>query len=134
MQRSASDLTRRGFLASVAGGAAAAAASCRRKPYDADAFPALPASSSVALLAVASYDADLADIVSRGLRELGVSLQGRRVLLKPNMVEYERGTVINTNPRVVGAVAEAARRAGAASVLVGEGPGQPPGSTITCAT
>ena len=123
MRPSASDLTRRGFLGGLLAGSAALAAGCRRKPYDADAFPPLPALSNVALLAAPSYDEDLADIVSRGLRELRVSLQGRRVFLKPNMVEYERGTVINTNPLVVGAVAEAARRAGAAAVVVGEGPG-----------
>jgi uncharacterized protein (DUF362 family) len=39
------------------------------------------------------------------------------------MVEYEPGTAINTDPRVVVGAAVAFRRAGAASVIVGEGPG-----------
>jgi uncharacterized protein (DUF362 family) len=123
MRHSGSDLTRREFVTGALAGSALLAAGCRRKPYDADAFPPLPAASNVALLSAPSYDGDLTDIVVRGFRELGVTLQGRRVLLKPNMVEYERGTIINTNPLVVGAVAEAARRAGAAAVVVGEGPG-----------
>jgi uncharacterized protein (DUF362 family) len=57
------------------------------------------------------------------LDELGVALKGRRVLLKPNMVEYESGTAINTHPNVVAGTAIACYRAGAAQVIVGEGPG-----------
>src|SRR5262245_65199038 len=51
------------------------------------------------------------------------AVRGKRVLLKPNMVEYERGTAINTNPRVVAAAAAAMLRAGAREVVVGEAPG-----------
>ena len=50
-------------------------------------------------------------------------MRGRRVFLKPNMVEYESNTAINTNPLVVAGAALAFRAAGAASVTVGEGPG-----------
>lgn len=82
-----------------------------------------PAISSVGLFPAADYSVDLADVIVRGLKELGIDLQGRRVLLKPNMVEYEPGTSINTNPLVVAAAAAACRKAGAASVTVGEGPG-----------
>jgi uncharacterized protein (DUF362 family) len=45
------------------------------------------------------------------------------VLLKPNIVEHERGTAINTHPAVIGAAAEAFLRAGARDVVVAEGPG-----------
>jgi uncharacterized protein (DUF362 family) len=45
------------------------------------------------------------------------------VFLKPNMVEYEPGTAINTNHAVVAGAAIACRSAGAAEVVVGEGPG-----------
>ena len=45
------------------------------------------------------------------------------MLLKPNMVEYESDSVINTNPLVVVGAALAFRAAGAASVVIGEGPG-----------
>ncbi len=74
-------------------------------------------------MAAASYDLDLSDAIGRGVRELGLSMAGKRVLLKPNMVEYQRGTIINTHPSVVAAAAEAALRAGAREVVVGEGPG-----------
>ena len=50
-------------------------------------------------------------------------LAGKRVVLKPNLVEYHRDKVINTHPRVVAAVIELCRREGAAEVIVAEGPG-----------
>ena len=74
-------------------------------------------------LAAASYDADFADLIGRGLRELQIDLRGQRVLLKPNLVEFEPGTVINTHPHVVIGAAIACRRAGAREVVVAEGPG-----------
>jgi uncharacterized protein (DUF362 family) len=111
--------SRREFLAITA---AALAASCRRPPYRAGDF-VRPARSPVALLPAAGYDVDLADVVFRGLRELGIDANGRRVLLKPNLVEYEPGTVINTDARLVVGAALALRRAGANEVVVAEGPG-----------
>jgi uncharacterized protein (DUF362 family) len=45
------------------------------------------------------------------------------VFLKPNMVEYELGTAINTHPHVIAGAAIACQRAGASQVVVGEGPG-----------
>lgn len=80
-------------------------------------------SSAVGLFPAATYAVDLSDVIFRGLTELGIDLRGRRVLLKPNMVEYEPGTSINTNPLVVAGAAAACRRAGAAAVIVAEGPG-----------
>ena len=77
----------------------------------------------MAILPASSYDADLTDVITRGLDMLGVSVAGRRVFLKPNMVEYESGSAINTHPSVVAAAAAAFQRAGAREVVVGEGPG-----------
>jgi uncharacterized protein (DUF362 family) len=99
-----------------------ATACSRRPPYDPRQFT-VPDRSEVALLPADSYDIDFADVIGRGLRELAIDVRGRRVLLKPNMVEYEAGTAINTNPLVVIGTAVALRRAGAADVVVGEGPG-----------
>jgi uncharacterized protein (DUF362 family) len=113
-------LTRRQFLEATA--VAALASACRRPPYAAGDF-VRPASSPVALLPAPTYDADFADLIGRGLVELGVDVRGRRVLLKPNLVEYEPGTVINTHPGVVVGAAIALRRAGAADVVIAEGPG-----------
>jgi uncharacterized protein (DUF362 family) len=52
-----------------------------------------------------------------------VPLAGRRVVLKPNLVEYHRDKVINTSARVVEAAIELCRREGAREILVAEGPG-----------
>ena len=114
-------MTRRGFLGAVSLPLVAVAA-CKRRPYDPQQF-AVPGQSAVALLPAQSYAEDFADLIGRGLRELGVDVRGRHVFLKPNMVEYQPGTSINTNPLVVVGAAVALRRAGAADVVVGEGPG-----------
>ena len=113
-------LTRRAFL-----GAAAVpflAGACAKSPVNPRDFQTL-GRSPVALLPASSYDVDFAALIGRGLEDLGVDVRGRRVFLKPNMVEYEAGTPINTDPLVVIGAAVAFRRAGAASVTVGEGPG-----------
>jgi uncharacterized protein (DUF362 family) len=76
-----------------------------------------------------SYEdgARLEALVLDGLRELGVdraALRGKRVLLKPNLVEPSREAPhINTSPAVVRAVAQALRRFDCREVAVGEGPG-----------
>jgi uncharacterized protein (DUF362 family) len=113
--------SRRGFLGTMAVPLLAAAA-CQRRPYDTARFR-VPARSDVALFQADSYTADFADIIGRGLRELGVDVKGLRVLLKPNMVEYEGGSAVNTHPLVVAGAAVALKRAGAAEVVIGEGPG-----------
>jgi uncharacterized protein (DUF362 family) len=118
--RQTSGLTRREFL--VTATAAMAASGCRRRPYRSSDFT-LPERSPVTVLPAASYDVDFSDLIGRGLAELGVDVKGKRVLLKPNLVEYEPGTVINTNPNVVVGAAIALKRAGAREVIVAEGPG-----------
>ena len=115
-----STLTRRDFLKTVP--IAAAASACRRDPFRREDF-SIPARSQVALLPASSYDVDLADTIGRGLNLLAVSVRGRRVFLKPNMVEYEAETAINTHASVVAAAAAACLSAGAREVVVGEGPG-----------
>ena len=112
--------SRRDFLRALP--LAAAAASCRTQPYDRRDFPRR-LRSVVGLLAASSYDVDLADLISRGLDVLQPPVKGCRVLLKPNLIEYEADTVINTNPLVVAGAAVAFLRAGASEVIVGEGPG-----------
>ena len=75
------------------------------------------------MLRAKSYEDALESRVVDGLRAIGADVQGRRVLLKPNFVEYDPSTVINTDPRLVAATVVAVRRLGAAQVVVGEGPG-----------
>ena len=92
------------------------------RPWDEAAF-APPGRPRVLVARVASYESDLETIVEDGLRDVGASLGGRSVLLKPNLVEYDPDTVINTDPRLVAATVLAVRRLGASSVVVAEGPG-----------
>jgi uncharacterized protein (DUF362 family) len=124
-------IARRTFLrGAVAVGAFAAAATIGWEVreattphrWDTDAFPP-PGRSRVAVLRAGSYDADLESVIWDGLRGIGADVSGARVLLKPNMVEYDPHGVVNTDPRVVVATVHALRRLGAASVTVAEGPG-----------
>jgi uncharacterized protein (DUF362 family) len=84
-----------------------------------------PPQSAVHIAPQTDYQADLADVLGRqyeSFRE-GVPLAGKRVVLKPNLVEYHRDKVINTHPNVVAAAIELCRREGASEVIVAEGPG-----------
>jgi uncharacterized protein (DUF362 family) len=112
-------LSRRDFIAALS--VPLLAAGCTR-PFDPRRFH-VPESSTVGLFPASNYDLDFADLIYRGFQELGVRLAGRRVFLKPNMVEYELGTAINTHPQVIAGAAIACQRAGASQVIVGEGPG-----------
>jgi len=79
--------------------------------------------SRVAVLEAESYDADLTDLVGRGIALFDLPVRGRRVVLKPNFVEYDPAGAINTEPRLIAGTMEAFRRAGAREVVVAEGPG-----------
>jgi uncharacterized protein (DUF362 family) len=83
--------------------------------------------SEVFIGKAAGYNSEIGALMSRGLRELGVSpieVKGKRILLKPNLVETSMGAVhINTHPHVVRGAIEAFLRAGAQQVMVAEGPG-----------
>ena len=74
-----------------------------------------------------SYRSDLVGTISEGLRTLGINradIRGKRILLKPNLVETAEGqTHINTNPIVLVAAAEAFRRFDAAEIIVAEAQG-----------
>ena len=85
----------------------------------------LPVQSAVHIARAASYEDNLAEILHKQFEHFRpvVSLNGKRVVLKPNLVEYHRDKVINTNPLVVGAVIELCKREGAKEIIVAEGPG-----------
>jgi uncharacterized protein (DUF362 family) len=90
-------------------------ANCARRNRHAEVF----------IAGVESYEADIASVVLSGLRELKVGVEeirGKRILLKPNLVEPRRGAEhINTHPLVVRGIAEAFLRMGARNILVAEG-------------
>jgi len=73
------------------------------------------------------YETGLAGIIRSGLAELGVregEIRGKRILLKPNLVEPDASARhINTHPLVVRGAAEAFLSLGAAHVLVAEASG-----------
>ena len=81
-----------------------------------------PQRSQVAILRCDRYET-VQPVIEDGLRLLAPDLRGKRVLLKPNLVEYARGAAINTHPMLIAAVIEALRCRSAASVVVAEGPG-----------
>jgi uncharacterized protein (DUF362 family) len=114
-------LTRRTFCQAALGGIlsayGASLAFCTRKDWGADTF----------IGKVPSYESDIASVILSGLRELQVGpreIQGKRILLKPNLIEPHAGEGhINTHPNVVRAAVEAFLRCGASKVLVAEGAG-----------
>src|SRR5579859_251596 len=82
-----------------------------------------PHRSRVAILAADSYSQNLEQLLIEGLRLFNLDVRNKRVLLKPNLVDYISGAEINTHPLLVVAAAECIRRLGALEVCVGEGPG-----------
>lgn len=74
-----------------------------------------------------NYTLDFSKIILSGFKELGISSQeikGKRILLKPNLVETRKGSIhINTHPLVVHGAAEAFLTLGAQKVIIAEGPG-----------
>ena len=92
-------------------------AACRLRPVASE--------TAVHIAPVTDYNTDLADVLRRQYETFRdkVPLKGKRVVLKPNLVEYRREKVINTHPHVVAAAIELCKREGAAEVIVAEGPG-----------
>ena len=96
----AGELTRRDLLTAVAG--AAVLGGCAREQRKA-------AVSEVSIRRVAAYDQSVYDTMRRLLREHLGDVRGKNILLKPNLVEFEPGSSINTHPIVVHAAYEAFR-------------------------
>jgi len=96
--------------------------SCSREAAVKAVNPRLP-KPLVSVIRAAAYGQDLYDIVRRILIDHRVNAKGKRVVLKPNLVEFDRNTSINTHPLLVDAALEAFRSIGAADVRIAEGPG-----------
>ena len=82
-----------------------------------------PKLSKVAILAAADYGKSLREIIQRGIKLCDLTVRNKRVLLKPNLVEFDPNGVINTHPAVIEAAVDAFKTLGAREVIVAEGPG-----------
>ena len=111
-------LTRRSVIAA---GAVALAGCAKTRTVGRD--PARRKESLVSIVRQPAYTQDLYETVRRMLADQRLNVRGKRVVLKPNLVEFEAGSVINTNPMLVHAALEAFKDMGAASVRIAEGPG-----------
>src|ERR1035441_7618968 len=92
-------LTRREWLAGLAGTALLTGCGEER--------PIIP--SMVSIVRAPAYDQRLYETVRRMLEEHRLEVRGRNVVLKPNLVEFEPGSSINTHPLLVHAAFEAFR-------------------------
>jgi uncharacterized protein (DUF362 family) len=79
--------------------------------------------SKVSIVKAPAYDQTVYDTVRRLVTTHVPDVRGKRIVLKPNLVEFEPNSCINTHPIVVHAAYEAFRSLGAGSVTIAEGPG-----------
>lgn len=113
-------ITRRDFIPLAGAGLLAGYAGiegARAKP------PKIAGQSAVAVIKAKSYSDDLESRMIAGIQECGLDVRGKRVLLKPNLVEFDPATCINTNVAMIAAALNVFRGLGAAEVIIGEGPG-----------
>lgn len=113
-------MNRRRIIEGAALGATGAALANRFWPR-----PGLPRrtqKSTVAIIHCDSYE-HCHKAIEDGLRLLAPTVRGKRVLLKPNLVEYSKKAAINTHPSVIAATADSLFRLGASEVTVADGPG-----------
>jgi uncharacterized protein (DUF362 family) len=115
-------LSRRDFFVGSAGLAAGAsvAAPFLLPKYHCDCRPEW---SRVGIFNVDQYSPRLEATLKIALRQFSLHLEGKSVVLKPNLVDYLPGDAINTHASLVVAAVECFRSLGSKSVLVAEGPG-----------
>lgn len=77
----------------------------------------------VSIVKAAGYTQDIYDKIARLIQDHKLNVRGKRIVLKPNLVEFDGRTAINTHPMVVHAAFEAFQKAGASEVRIAEGPG-----------
>ena len=103
----------------AAASVAAGLPSCSESPA-----PRVQPGESVAILKADRYDDSLLAVMEAGFELVPPpDVNGKRVLLKPNLVDLPRDNRPSvTNPAVIAAAAEAFRKRGAAEIIVGDGP------------
>lgn len=119
-------MTRRGVLGAATAGAAGAALGSLGASPKSGSQPA-PAKrwpvSNVSIARAPAYTMDVYDTVFRMVSEHKLNVRGKRIVLKPNLVEFDERTSVNTHPIIVHAAYEAFRRLGAGEIRIAEGPG-----------
>lgn len=127
-------MKRRDFL-KAAGATAVSLSSCTYKDKNIDltgipevseeqAAMKISGRSSVALVKAESYQDDLVAKIEEYMPLLDVqSFESKRVVVKPNMVEFKPGKPVTTNPNVLKAFIKVLENQGAKEVVVAEGPG-----------
>jgi uncharacterized protein (DUF362 family) len=108
-------LTRRYFFL----GALALSTACRQPLTSAGQSRA----AAVSVVGAPSYGSALSAIIRDIFAVHRLDVRGKRVVVKPNLVEFSADAPINTNPAVVRAVVDELYARGATRVLVAEGPG-----------
>jgi uncharacterized protein (DUF362 family) len=116
MQMTRRDALTAGLTAATLGGVAIAS---RRTVSAPRKFPV----SHVSVLKAPAYSMAIYDQIHRVLVDHQLNVRGKRIVLKPNLVEFDSNTCINTHPMVVHATFEAFKKLGAADIRIAEGPG-----------
>jgi uncharacterized protein (DUF362 family) len=78
--------------------------------------------SRVVIRNATDYQKELGKIILESLKEFHLPVQGKTVLLKPNLVGLDPLNVMNTHPAVIAATREAFLKLGASEVFIGDGP------------
>jgi uncharacterized protein (DUF362 family) len=115
------DLTRRELFATAAAGALLT--QCGDSHGVSVARTTIPRNSRVTIAKAPAYTMDIYDTVYRMVAQHNLNIRGKRIVLKPNLVEFDPATAINTHPMIVHAAYETFRKLGAAEVRIAEGPG-----------
>ncbi len=118
-----SGMTRREWL-TIAGSATVAGWAGFKVPVEGPRVDDASSTKSPVFVAKAgSYSEEIGAKILEGVKACGLDVRGKRVVLKPNVVEFDKATAINTDVAVVAAAIEVFSKLGAADVRIAEGPG-----------
>ena len=116
-------MTRRTFLKAATVAASLSAAACKNISNRTSNWNPLASQAHVTILQASSYAKNLSDLLRQGMKNHTLDVRGKRVVLKPNLVEYHTAHRINTNPLLVAAAVDCFRSLGAREIIIADGPG-----------
>lgn len=119
LKAAAASMTLGGMLSACKGGGTVGI----KPPTDAQLAHRRTGTSVVALVACAEYSNDIYKVLKPQIAELGLpDLKNKRVMIKPNMVDFHPQKPMTTNPEVLRAAVELVDSLGAKEIFIGEGP------------